>query len=460
MNTNLIRTWAALSAAALTLTACGGGDDDDPPPARGTIVTAQLVGQATAAQIDAGTSASGLQPLSGTAKCGVDVRYVLYITRDPAGEPQTASAGVLVPNGTDAACTGNRPVVLYAHGTTTTKSKNMANISADSEASMMAAMYAAQGFIVVAPNYLGYDRSSLQYHPYLNAEAQAVDMIDGLRAAKTHLNAASTVKPSAQLLVTGYSQGGHVAMATQKVIQRDYSSEFTVTAAGPMSGPYNLVGFGDVVNAGQVNAGATIFVPLMLTSYQKAYGNIYSSPSDAYQSPYAATAETLFPTDTPISQLIAEGKLPNDSTFTALYGTGGLLTDSFHASYEASNYRKALQTNTLLGWTPARPMALCGGAQDPTVFWAVNTPVAAADFASRSFNATTFNLEDAATLPGGATGALYLGFQGRKTQVSTQAGGGTAGAAAVQAAYHGTLVPPFCTAAVRGFFQQVLAAGI
>lgn len=460
MNTNLIRTWAAVSVAALTLTACGGGDDDDPPPARGTIVTAQLVGQATTTQIDAGTSASGLQALSGTAKCGVDVRYVLYITRDPAGQPQTASAGVLVPNGTDAACTGDRPVVLYAHGTTIAKSKNMANISGDSEASMMAAMYAAQGFIVVAPNYLGYDRSSLQYHPYLNAEAQAVDMIDGLRAAKTHLNAASAVKPSAQLLITGYSQGGHVAMATQKVVQRDYSSEFTVTAAGPMSGPYNLVGFGDVVNAGQVNAGATIFVPLMLTSYQKSYGNIYSSPSDVYQAPYAATAETLFPTDTPISQLIAEGKLPNDTTFTALFGTGGLLTDSFQAGYQTSNYRKALQTNTLLGWTPTRPVALCGGAQDPTVFWSVNTPVVAADFATRSFTATTFNLEDSTTLPGGATGALYLGFQGSKAQVSTQAGGGTAGAAAVQAAYHGTLVPPFCTAAIRGFFQTVLAAGI
>jgi hypothetical protein len=452
MNTNLIRTWAAVSAAVLALAACGGGEDDDAPPARGTIVTAQLVGQATAAQIDAGTNASGLQPLSGLAKCGVDVRYVLYITRDPAGQPQTASAGVLVPSGTHADCTGNRPVVLYAHGTTTTKSKNMANISADSEASMMAAMYAAQGFIVVAPNYLGYDRSSLQYHPYLNAEAQAVDMIDGLRAAKTHLNAAGTVKPSAQLLITGYSQGGHVAMATHKVMQRDYSSEFTVTAAGPMSGPYNLVGFGDVVTSpgGQVNAGATLFVPLLLTSYQKSYGNIYAAPSDAYQAPYAATAETLFPTDTTISQLIAEGKLPNDPTFTALFGTGGLLTDSFRAGYQTGNYRKALETNTLLGWTPARPVALCGGAQDPTVFWAVNSPVTQADFASRGVNVPAFDLESRASLPAGATGDLIYGaFQTRKAAAGANA----------QAQYHGTLVPPFCTALVRGFFLQVLASG-
>lgn len=463
MNTNLIRTAAALAVSAL-LAACGGGsDDDDAPPPRATIVTAQLAGQATTAQIDAGTAASGLQPLSGTAKCGVDVRYVLYITRDPAGEPATASTAVLVPNGTDAACTGNRPVLLYAHGTTTAKSFNMAdssrnattgafNNAAGAESSLVLAMYAAQGFIVVAPNFLGYDKSSLQYHPYLNAEAQAVDMIDGLRAAKVHLNAASTVKPSNQLLISGYSQGGHVAMATHKVMQRDHASEFTVTASGPMSGPYNMVGFGDVVTGpGPVNAGATIFVPLLLTSYQKSYGDIYASPSDAYQAPFAATAETLFPTDTPVATLIAEGKLPADPTFTRLFGTGGLLTDSFRAGYQTSNYRKALERNTLLGWTPTRPMALCGGAQDPTVFWAVNAPAAQADFASRNVLVPAFDLESRATLPAGAVGdQIYGGFQLQKTAAGANA----------QAMYHGSLVPPFCSALVRGFFQQVLASGL
>jgi aerobic-type carbon monoxide dehydrogenase small subunit (CoxS/CutS family) len=71
---------------------------------------------------------------------------------------------------------------------------------------------------------------SLSYlHPFLNAEAHAVDMIDGLRAAKAHIAAESATKASAQLLISGYSEGGFVAMATHKVIERDHSSEFTVT---------------------------------------------------------------------------------------------------------------------------------------------------------------------------------------------------------------------------------------
>lgn len=443
------RYWAPL--LLVLLAACGGGDDETAE--RGAVLSAQVLGKVTIAQIDAGTAASGAQALTGAARCDVDLRYVIYSTRDPAGKAASASAGVLVPSGTDPACTGERPVVLYAHGTTLTQTKNLANVSSDGEGSLLMAMYAAQGFIVVAPNYLGYDRSSLDYHPYLHAEAQAVDMIDGLRAAKTVIATQSATKASAKLLVTGYSQGGHVAMATHKVIERDYSSEFTVTAAGTMSGPYNLVKFVDViVGPGPIAAGATLFGPLLVTSYQRAYGNVYASPSDVYQVQYAGTAARLFPTDTPVDQLIAQGKLPPDPTFTLLFGTNGLFTDTFRAGYLTSNFRSDAQANTLLGWTPRRPgtVALCGGAQDPTVFY-FNTTDMQADLAARNFLAPAWDLENRATLPAGTVGDLiYNGFQTQKTAAGANA----------QAQYHGTLVPPFCMALVRGLYQQVLAAGI
>lgn len=452
-----IKTLSLAAIAAAALSACGGGtgdndNRDDPPPARGNIATAVLAGKATIADIDAGTAAKGLQPLSGKAKCDVDIRYIVYFTRDPLGHAATATEGVLVPSGSDPACSGERPVLLYAHGTSTAHATNMADVKNNSEASLTMAMYAAQGFIVVAPNYLGYDKSSLSWHPYLNAESSGVDMVDGLRAAKAHLAAESAVKPSSKLLLSGYSQGGHVAMAVHKIIERDYASEFTVTASAPMSGPYNIVGFGDVVVNVQPNAGATIFAPMQLTSYQKSYGNIYSTPSEAYQAPFDASAETLFPSDKSVSELIAAGKLPADPTFTKLFGTGGLLKDSFRASYATGGFRKALQTNTLLGWTPKRPIALCGGKQDPTVFFDINTGVSAADLKSRGAPLMgVYDLENLASLPAGVAGqTVYFGFQQAK------AGAG----AAAQGQYHGGLVPPFCTALARGFFQQVLASGL
>jgi hypothetical protein len=477
---------AAVASAALA--ACGGGSGgDDPPPARGTVITGQLAGQATTQQIDAGTTASGINALTGAAECNVDVRYVLYMTRDPAGQPATASAAVFVPSAptgsTDPNCTGSRPIVLYAHGTSTAKSYNIADITpgttpgtyenaAGAEGSLVAAMYAAHGFIVVAPNYLGYDVSSLPYHPYLNEEADAVDMVDALRAAKTHLTTAG-ITPSDKLFVTGYSEGGYVAMATDKIIGRDYGSEFTVTASLPMSGPYNLVGFGDAVVGTRPNAGATLFVPLQIDSYQHAYANVYTSPSDVYHSPYDTTVPGLFPTDTPLSTLITppNNKLPADPTFTALFSsvnpTDYLLTDSFKTSYLAaaagtgtSGYRDDLVKNTLVGvdaatsttitWTPTHAIAVCGGTNDPTVFWQANGAIVPQLLSTASLPVPAFNVEDQASLaPLGTTEAatIYGGFQ----QALAAAGSNA------QAEYHGTLVPPFCNAIARGFFAAQLA---
>ena len=152
-----------------------------------------------------------------------------------ANEATNASGAVMVPTGSDPACTGARPIVLYAHGTTTDRNYNIADIidpakPGAAEGSLMGAMYAAQGFIVVAPNYAGYDVSKLPYHPYLNADQQSKEMIDALAAARKALpNIGSS--DSGKLLLTGYSQGGHVAMATHRALQ---AAGQTVTASAPM----------------------------------------------------------------------------------------------------------------------------------------------------------------------------------------------------------------------------------
>lgn len=457
----------ALALAAL-LAACGGGSD--PAPVRGGVIGIDAFPGFTRAQIDATTAANGSQALTGTAACDVTVQRIRYQTKDPSGADATASTAVMVPTGAGANCSGTRPVVLYAHGTTTLRSFNMANVASNGEAALAMAMFAAQGFIVVAPNYLGYDTSSLSWHPYLNAEASAVDLTDALRAASGYLNNSSGTVPgrAPQVFVTGYSQGGHVAMAAHKVLERDYAAEFTVIGSGPMSGPYNLVTLGDLAAppppaTPTINAGATIFVPLLLTSYQRSYGNVYTNPGDVYQAPFAATAESLFPTDTPVADLIAQGRLPADPTFTRLYGTGGLLTDAFRNGYFTSGYRAGLVRNTLLGqnavlaatdpartitWLPRAPVAMCGGANDPTVFFAPNGGAAQALFAAAgATNTVSYDVENRSTLPAGPLGdQIAAGFQAAKT---------AAGANAV-AQYHGTLVPPFCTALVRAALVGIL----
>ena len=161
----------------------------------------------------------------------------------------------------------------------------MANLQ-NAETLALAAVFASKGYIVVAPNYAGYDSSTLDYHPYLIADQQSKDMIDALTAARTALPLASATltQDNGQLFITGYSQGGYVAMATQRAMQ----------AAG-MTGHRRGADVGPVCAGclcrrrlfGEVNGDAPVSSTLLLTAYQRAYGNIYSDPAEVFEAQYA-----------------------------------------------------------------------------------------------------------------------------------------------------------------------------
>src|SRR5580693_357438 len=176
-----------LAAALGLLAACGHGDDNAPPavtpsaPTRGQLLsTPTMTGSYSAADLlsmlTADPLGKELLQLTFAPTCTVTVYHMEYETVGGAGEATTASGALMVPSGSGAACSGARPIVLYAHGTNTSKTFNMAELSGNSEALLMASVFASQGYIVVAPNYAGYDTSTLPYHPYLNGTQQADDM--------------------------------------------------------------------------------------------------------------------------------------------------------------------------------------------------------------------------------------------------------------------------------------------
>jgi alpha/beta superfamily hydrolase len=325
----MVRKIGVLGVAmtALGLAACGGSNSPTGMVAssnqRGTLVdnpalrVASLNAAAFTAQLDATSSGPQLIELAGTPACGVDFYYFKYWTVAPDNSAQMASGALMVPTGSSAPCTGPRPIVLYAHGTTTDSAYNIADVSdasnsANSEAAAVATVFAAQGYIVVAPNYLGYDISTLGYHPYIDGATNATDMMDALAAARTALLSAPGTSDSGKLYVTGYSEGGYVAMATVKAMQ---AANETVTASAPSSGPYALEAFGDAILFGQVDIGSTEFAPLATTSYQHVYANVYTQTSDVYSSTYATGIDTLLPSPTPIASLFQSGKLPETAMF-------------------------------------------------------------------------------------------------------------------------------------------------
>ena len=258
-----------LTAAGILLSSGCGGDANAPAiapmmtPQRGQLLTNPPMKVASYSTTDLltllGTSDLGkkLVSLVPAPSCSVDVYQLQYETVGGKGESTSASGALMVPTGTGSSCTGSRPIVEYAHGTSADKNYNITQLATNGEGLLLAAVFAANGYIVVAPNYAGYDTSTLTYHPYLNGDQQSKDMIDALTAARSALpvSTATSVTDNHKLFITGYSQGGYVAMATHRAIQ---AANGTVTASAPMSGPYSLSAFADAVFMGEVTDSAAL----------------------------------------------------------------------------------------------------------------------------------------------------------------------------------------------------------
>jgi hypothetical protein len=521
-----VRRLLPILPCSLLLAACGGGHDDNrmpepapaTPPVRGSLIetppprTASLTVADLAALVNGAPEGALLLELILSPKCGIDVHQLRYNTVDPTGAATTASGALMIPSGSDPACQGARPIVLYAHGTQVQRSLNLANVTgADAiegnlESLVAAAVFTTQGYIVVAPNYAGFDTSTLPYHPYLNADQQAKDAIDALTAARSSFptSFAPTVIDSGKLFITGYSQGGHVAMATHRLLQQTGA---TVTASAPMSGPYAVAAFADAVFYGQVSRTTPLFLAFTAVGYQRAYGNIYSSPTDIFEARYASGIETLLPSAIPRTQLFAEGKLPRDQLFSSTppdpsyaqftpattpadlapifaqgFGPENLVTNAFRLAYlqdaqanpdggfpnttdgkpaaaPANTLRQAFKTNDLRTWLPTSPVLLCAGNEDPTVLY-MNTQLIQGYWAANGVTAPITVLDlDSDISASDPYAARKAGFAVAKAAVAADAVAGGAtdnGAAAVAEAYHSTLVPPFCLSAAKSFFDSMM----
>jgi predicted esterase len=510
MNRNL--GLLTIAACSLVLTACGSSSDDDEtpppasanPPARGSLIqspparTASLSPATIAAVVTNQPGAEYLIDLIVAPKCGIDIHHVQYNTVDPTGAATTASAAMMIPTGSDPVCQGPRPIVLYAHGTAAQRSLNLADITnADNLEGLLAAtVFTTQGYILIAPNYTGYDMSALSYNPYLNADQESKDMVDALTAARSALptSNAPSVTDSGKLFVTGYSQGGHVAMATHRLLQETGAS---ITASAPMSGPYAVAAFSDAVFLGQVTRTTPLFLAFTATGYEKAYGDVYANATDIFEARYASGIESLLPSAVPRTQLFAEGKLPRDQLFSSTppdpsfasitpatspaelapvfaagFGTENLVTNAFRLAYlqdaqanpdggfpnvldgkpaanPANGLRRAFKRNDLRTWLPTAPVFLCGGNEDPTVLF-MNTQLIQSYWSTNGAPGavTVLDLDSdiAANDPeAGRKGAFAA------AKAALQADGGEV---EVIESYHSTLLPPFCLSAVKSFFDS------
>ena len=165
---------------------------------------------------------------------GVDLFRMTYTTTGSDNAEDIASGLLILPDN----ITGPLPIINYQHGTTDGRDDVPSNQSG--QEFLLAAAFSTMGFVAYAPDYIGMG-TSRGFHPYVNAETEARASIDMLSAVKSYLTS-EEIAFTDQLFITGYSQGGHAAMSAHRMIEQELSDELTVTAALPMSGPYDISG--------------------------------------------------------------------------------------------------------------------------------------------------------------------------------------------------------------------------
>ncbi len=252
---------------------------------QGTIIEDSLMMHLTTQDIDDLLASAGLPSGILPLEYEVDVHRIVYDTPDPNGNPTYASGLVFIP--TEVECP--MPLFTYLHGTKSLKTQTFYYFQ---DEWFLGAVMASSGYVTSMPDYLGLGFSP-GLHPYQHARSEATASVDLLRVART-ICSQNEVELNDQLFITGYSQGGHAALATHRMIQEELSDEFTVTASAPGSGPYDMSGHQFDMVAEMEPYSVPGYLPYVILSYQSIYGGFYDDYSEIFTAPYDETLPPLF----------------------------------------------------------------------------------------------------------------------------------------------------------------------
>ncbi len=194
----------------------------------------------------------------------IELYRVLYTTTDLYAAQDTASGLLIVPK--DRAL--QYPMLCYQHGTGPDRYTGMSNLALGDVT--LTRIYGSFGFIVVAPDYLGV-LSSRGFHPYVHADSEASAAIDMMKAVRDYGLTQIESTYNNRLFITGYSQGGHGAMAVHRELQLNQPDEFNIIASLPMSGPYSISEKMVDSTLGDTEYFFVAYLPNVALSYKAAY---------------------------------------------------------------------------------------------------------------------------------------------------------------------------------------------
>ncbi len=281
---------------------------------------------------------------------GVNMYKITYTTPDPFGQLDTASGLLIIPIRPGFTL----PMLVCHRGTVSGPADVPSNLAGGYQLGLA---FGGMGYVTSMPDLLGMG-TSRGFHPYVHAATAASASVDMLRAVREYASQYQLAINS-QLFITGYSQGGYSAMATYKAIQEDHATEFTVTAAAPLSGPYSMSG---VMRAAILSNDVYMtpsYVPNTMLSYDYIY-NIYGSPQHYLKEPYATMSQRYFNREITLSTLNTMLVQQLTQDFGASIPRFMLQDSIVDAVNNQPNHpvNLALADNDVYDWTPLSPTRL------------------------------------------------------------------------------------------------------
>ncbi|MEM9052162.1 MAG: alpha/beta fold hydrolase [Bacteroidota bacterium] len=282
----------------------------------------------------------------------VDFYKITYTTTDTDGSQTVASGAVTIPVSNEV---NSFPLTAYCHGTVL---RRYDVPSAENFESNILVALSSAGYIGIAPDYLGLGDDE-GVHPYVHAESQATATLDMIAATREFLDTVEE-EDNGQVFITGYSQGGHAAMATLKYAQdNSLTDEIGLVAGAPLSGPYNMSGSQADLILSDDPYSTPGYVIYLLVSYQSVYGNLYNELSDVIQEPYATDVAQYFDGEQDEDEMgVVNDLLPNNIS--------DFMQDSVLTNFEnnpSHPLRVALEANDVFDWAPEFPLRMyyCDG---------------------------------------------------------------------------------------------------
>ena len=152
---------------------------------------------------------------------------VAYWSQTPQGDSLLVSGRVYL------------PLQRYLNGIVIANHYTMASdVEVPSSMLSMESLFTMKGYAVIMPDYVGYGLSREQVHPYLHWHSAAQTAVDLLNCMPDLLQHYGYAYPM-DVVISGYSQGGAVALGVTRMIEENDSLPWTVRKLYAGAGPYD-----------------------------------------------------------------------------------------------------------------------------------------------------------------------------------------------------------------------------